>query len=57
MRTIHGWHEDHKSLTACGLGWIYGRAFLGKKPLAMTDTFTEKPTCKNCLRSKNLKQW
>ena len=53
---IHGWHTEWKSKTACGLGWIYGRASTGKQPLGMVDGFTKDGiTCKRCLKSKSLK--
>lgn len=56
IKVVHGWHIDNKSLTACGLGWIYGRHAKGKEPLGMVDDFTRQGiTCKRCLKSKNLR--
>lgn len=53
---IHGWHKDYKSLTACGLNWIYGRARQSKRPLRMSYSFSKvEVTCKRCLKSKNLR--
>ena len=51
---IHGWNTESKSLTACGLGWIYGRSYRGKEPLVMVDKFTSV-TCKRCLKSGHLR--
>jgi len=51
----HGWSKEGKSLTACGLGWYYGRKKEGKKPLGMVKSFIRTGvTCKRCLKSKSL---
>lgn len=56
VEAIHGWNIESKSLTACGLNWIYGRAKVGKQPLQMVDGFTDTSvTCKRCLKSKKLR--
>ncbi len=53
---VHGWHKDSKSLTACGLGWIYGRHMEGKEPFKMVKGSTQRGvTCKRCLKSKWLR--
>ena len=55
--TIHGWSERGKSLTACGLSWIYGRHSRGKEQLGMVEGFTAiGVTCKRCLKSRNLRR-
>jgi len=51
----HGWNKKSKSLTACGLGWYYGRKIENKDPLSMVKSFVRTGvTCKRCLKSKNL---
>jgi hypothetical protein len=56
LKIVHGWNKESKSLTACGLGWIYGRRAGGKEPLSMVEEFTRGGiTCQRCLRSRNLR--
>ena len=53
---VHGWNINGKSLTACGLSWIYGRASKGKDPLKMGNLSSLNVSCKRCLKSRYLRK-